>query len=58
MPTPVPGGRRNREIAAELGITERTIKVHRGRAMKKLGVQKLWTLLGKVKRNAPQLPGR
>src|SRR5260221_1022303 len=29
----------NREIAAELGITERTVKVHRGRAMEKLGVQ-------------------
>jgi DNA-binding CsgD family transcriptional regulator len=32
-------GQINREIAAELGITERTIKVHRGRLMKKLGVQ-------------------
>jgi DNA-binding CsgD family transcriptional regulator len=33
------GGQRNREIAAELGITERTIKHHRGRVMEKLGVQ-------------------
>jgi DNA-binding CsgD family transcriptional regulator len=33
------GGKINREIAAELGITERTVKVHRGRAMEKLGVQ-------------------
>ncbi len=33
------GGQINREIAAELGITERTVKVHRGRAMQKLGVQ-------------------
>jgi len=33
------GGQRNREIAAELGITERTIKVHRGHVMEKLGVQ-------------------
>jgi DNA-binding NarL/FixJ family response regulator len=32
------GGQLNREIAAELGITERTIKVHRGRVMEKLGV--------------------
>jgi DNA-binding CsgD family transcriptional regulator len=32
-------GQINREIAAELGITERTIKVHRGRVMEKLGVQ-------------------
>jgi DNA-binding NarL/FixJ family response regulator len=33
------GGQLNREIAAELGITETTIKVHRGRVMEKLGVQ-------------------
>jgi DNA-binding NarL/FixJ family response regulator len=33
------GGQVNREIAAELGITERTIKHHRGYVLKKLGVQ-------------------
>jgi DNA-binding CsgD family transcriptional regulator len=33
------GGQLNREIAAELGITVRTIKHHRGRVMEKLGVQ-------------------
>ena len=33
------GGQLNREIAAELGITERTIKHHRGHVMEKLGVQ-------------------
>ena len=33
------GGQLNREIAAELGISERTIKHHRGRVMEKLGVQ-------------------
>jgi two-component system response regulator FixJ len=33
------GGQLNREIAAELSITERTVKVHRGRLMEKLGVQ-------------------
>jgi two-component system, LuxR family, response regulator FixJ len=33
------GGQINREIAAELSITERTVKVHRGRVMEKLGVQ-------------------
>ena len=32
-------GRLNREIAAELGISLRTTKVHRGRVMKKLGVR-------------------
>ena len=33
------GGQLNREIAAELSITETTVKVHRGRVMEKLGVQ-------------------
>ena len=33
------GGQPNREIAAELGIAERTIKAHRGHVMKKLGVR-------------------
>ena len=33
------GSQLNREIATELGITERTIKFHRGRIMEKLGVQ-------------------
>src|ERR1700736_308644 len=33
------GGQLNREIAAELGVSERTIKVHRGRVMEKLGVR-------------------
>jgi len=29
----------NKEIASELGITERTVKAHRGRAMAKMGAQ-------------------
>ena len=33
------GGQLNREIAAELDITVRTIKHHRGHVMEKLGVQ-------------------
>jgi FixJ family two-component response regulator len=31
-------GMLNKQIAAELGTAEKTIKVHRGRVMKKLGV--------------------
>jgi FixJ family two-component response regulator len=31
-------GQRNKQIADELGISEKTVKVHRGRGMKKLGV--------------------
>jgi DNA-binding NarL/FixJ family response regulator len=32
-------GKLNREIATELSITERTVKVYRGQVMKKLGVR-------------------
>jgi FixJ family two-component response regulator len=31
-------GMLNKQIAAELGTAEKTIKVHRGRVMKKLGI--------------------
>jgi len=31
-------GMLNKQIAGELGIAEKTIKVHRGRVMKKLGI--------------------
>ena len=34
----VVAGRRNKEIAAELGTTEKTIKFHRGNLMRKMGV--------------------
>jgi two-component system response regulator FixJ len=45
------GGQLNREIAAELGITERTIKVHRGRVMEKLGMQSTAQLFPMVLRS-------
>ena len=35
----VVGGRLNKQIAADLGIVEKTIKVHRGRMMRKMGVR-------------------
>ena len=38
-------GRRNKEIAADLGTVEKTIKVHRGRVMKKLQVRSLAELV-------------
>ncbi len=41
----------NKQIAAELGIVEKTVKVHRGRAMQKLGVKsvaELVQLLGRL----------
>jgi FixJ family two-component response regulator len=44
------GGQLNREIAPQLGITERTVKAHRGRTMKKLGVRSTAELLPMVSR--------
>jgi FixJ family two-component response regulator len=35
----VVAGRLNKQIAAELGTTERTIKFHRGNLMRKMGVR-------------------
>jgi FixJ family two-component response regulator len=41
-------GRLNKQIAADLGITEKTIKVHRARAMEKMGVGTLAELVRKT----------
>jgi FixJ family two-component response regulator len=38
-------GRLNKEIAAELGTAEKTVKVHRARAMEKMGVESLTALV-------------
>jgi len=35
----------NKQIAAKLGIVEKTIKVHRGRVMDKMGVNSLAELV-------------
>lgn len=37
--THVVAGRLNKQIAADLGIAEKTVKVHRGRMMEKMGVR-------------------
>lgn len=34
-------GRLNKQIAADLGITEKTVKVHRGRVMRKMGCRSI-----------------
>src|SRR5260221_14099174 len=44
------GGQLNREITPQLGITERTVKAHRGRTMKKLAVRSTAELLPMVLR--------
>ena len=38
-------GRPNKLIAAELGIAEKTVKVHRGRVMEKTGVRSVAELV-------------
>ena len=43
-------GRINKQIAFELGATERTIKAHRQRVMKKAGVQTLAELVSIAER--------
>jgi FixJ family two-component response regulator len=45
-------GRLNKQIAAELGVSEITVKVHRGQAMRKMGTRSLADLVrmaGKLK---------
>lgn len=49
----VVAGRLNKEIAAELGIVEQTIKQHRGRVMAKLGVRSVADLVRFAERVAP-----
>lgn len=46
----VVAGRMNKQIAAELGTVEQTIKQHRGRVMKKLGVDSVAELVRLVER--------
>lgn len=41
----VVAGRRNKQIAADLGTVEKTIKVHRARVMEKMGVRSLAELV-------------
>ena len=48
--TRVVAGRLNKQIAAELGIVEKTIKVHRGRMMVKMGVRTVADLVRLVAR--------
>ncbi|MDB4900402.1 MAG: nodW [Gemmatimonadetes bacterium] len=49
-------GRMNKEIAAELGTAEQTIKQHRGRVMQKLGARSVADLVHLAERLAGILP--
>ena len=46
----VVAGKLNKQIAADLGISEQTIKVHRGRVMEKMGVEWLADLVRAAER--------
>lgn len=53
-------GRLNKQIAASLGLSEITVKVHRGHLMNKLGARSLPDLVRMAERLAaasPQMPG-
>jgi FixJ family two-component response regulator len=54
----VVSGSLNKEIAARLGTVEQTVKVHRGRVMKKLGVESVADLVRLVQRRAVLLAAR
>ena len=45
MLTFVVAGRRNKQIAAELGTAEKTVKVHRARVMRKMGARSVAELV-------------
>jgi RNA polymerase sigma factor (sigma-70 family) len=57
----VTAGLRNKQIAAELGTVEKTVKVHRARMMKKMGVRTvadLVRLVASIGISGPQGSGR
>jgi hypothetical protein len=41
----ITAGRMNRQVAAEIGVSEVTVKVHRHKVMRKLGVKSLAELV-------------
>jgi FixJ family two-component response regulator len=47
-------GRLNKQIAGDLGTAEKTIKVHRRRMMKKMGVKTVADLVSLVQRYDPR----
>ena len=46
----------NKQVGAELGMAEKTVKTHRGHVMQKLGITSVAELIGVVKKaEAPRL---
>jgi len=56
--THVIAGRLNKQIAADLGTAEKTIKVHRARGMEKMRVRSVAELVRIMERTRAQAPGR
>jgi FixJ family two-component response regulator len=52
----VTAGKMNKQIAGELGITEITVKVHRGAAMRKMGARTLADLVRMAEMLKPRQP--
>src|SRR4029078_7593705 len=51
-------GMLNKQVGAELGVAEKTVKVHRGRLMQKLGVTSVAELVQLVQKAEVQPPVR
>jgi FixJ family two-component response regulator len=49
----VAAGRLNKQIAHELGVSERTIKLHRGQVMRKMGAESLADLVKQAEKLGP-----